>query len=324
MKNQNCKKTLINYVDSIFVVEGEMISDNGEDSYMFAINDNYGIVGVFDGCGGLGSRRYPEYNNKSGAYISSRIVSVTVMKWFEETCNANFKLSLNNVKDVCEDLKKVILSELKLCEQKTNINGIKGSMTKNFPTTSSIILFEHKNETLYSYYIWSGDSRGFILNEYGLAQITKDDIADESDAFDNISNDSCLTNVISAKNDFKLNRNVISCKSGCILITATDGCFAYFATPMEFEYMLTDTLLKSRSIDEWKCRINSFIKKYTADDYTIGIVVYGYDEFKKLKKNYIKRHEFIKNNYINKLSNADKNKAKQLWDEYKSNYYRGI
>lgn len=325
MERTENEKSLIDYIDSIFIADGEMIADNGEDGYMFSVNDNYGIIGVFDGCGGLGSRKYAEYNNKSGAYISSRAAAKAALTWFEKfSADKSKGLSQNTIKDICLELKVDIVNALKAYEQRTRSNTIKGSMTKSFPTTAAMILFENKNDMLYSFYIWAGDSRGFVLTPSGLTQITKDDIENEGDALDNISDDGKLTNVVSADGDFILNNRMITCEKKGVLITATDGCFGYFSTPMEFEYMLTDTLLKSNSIESWKKRISDYIKEYTADDYTVGLVAFGYKNFKKLKKEYSERHKLLYKKYIKRLDNTDKNEKLHLWNEYKDNYYRGV
>ena len=67
-------KNLLSEISTYFSISGEMIPQNGEDSYLYSFNENKGLVGVFDGCGGIGSRRYEILNGKTGAYIASRIV----------------------------------------------------------------------------------------------------------------------------------------------------------------------------------------------------------------------------------------------------------
>lgn len=324
MKKEINGQNLISYIDSIFMVDGEMVPENGEDSYMFSVNEAYGIVGVFDGCGGLGSRKYAEFGNKSGAYISSRVVSNTTLEWFGKFTEQEIEFSQNTVNGICDELKDGIVDELKSYEKNTRASGIKGSMTKSFPTTLSVILFAVKNAELNSLYIWAGDSRGFILNASGLAQITRDDIETSGDAFDNISDDGVLTNVVSAGGEFVLRSNIINCKTKGVLITATDGCFGYFSTPMEFEYMLVRTMVEAASIEEWQEKIREYIKGYTADDYTLGIVVFGYKSFKKMKKEYSKRCKLLFEKYIKKLEGAGEKEKKSLWDEYKNNYYRSV
>ena len=63
-KNKYKANSLISYTDLFFVVGGEMKPDNGEDSYVFSINDTHALLGVFDGCGGIGSRKYEMYGGK--------------------------------------------------------------------------------------------------------------------------------------------------------------------------------------------------------------------------------------------------------------------
>lgn len=324
MKSKRDTKSLLQCVDSIFAVSGEMIADNGEDSYLLSLNDAYGIVCVFDGCGGLGSRKYAEYENKSGAYIASRIVSKSVLTWFETFSEEKKEFSNKTTKNICDEIKQVIIENLKAYEQSTRSNGIKGSMTKNFPTTASIILFAPQKNALSASYIWAGDSRGFILTTAGLTQITKDDIEIEGDALENISNDSKLTNVISSDSNFILNSHIITYDKAGIFLTATDGCFGYYSTPMEFEYMLLDTLLQSDSIDDWSEKISDCIKKYTADDYTLGLVVFGFKNFKKMKKAYEQRHKSLYQEFIKNLDSADEKRKLDLWNTYKENYYRGF
>ncbi len=325
MKKGKNTNSLIDFLDSVFTVNGEMIENNGEDSYMYSVNDDYGIIGVFDGCGGLGSRKYTEYNNKSGAYISSRVTSKIVLNWFEKIShNADIQISGNTIDSLCSELKETIikgLNEYSIC---TRFNGIKGSMTKSLPTTASIILFSNKKSALYSSYIWAGDSRGFILKDSGLTQITKDDIENEADALENISDDGKLTNVISAEGDFNLNNRILNVKDSGILITASDGCFGYFSTPMEFEFMLLDTMQGSNNVDEWKYAMSEYIKKYTADDYTMAFTIFGYKSFKKMKKLYLDRYMLLKDKYISKLELSEQADRNQLWNEYKVNYYRGV
>ena len=248
------EKVLANYIDCIFTVYGEMIENNGEDCYMFSVDSDYGIIGVFDGCGGLGARKYAEYNHKSGAYIASFISAKTTLMWFEKICKKRIIFNSDECREICNDLKKDIVNELQKQTQGICSNGIKGSMVRSFPTTASVILFAIQNGLLYASFIWAGDSRGYILTPSGLTQITVDDIENKADAYVNISSDARLTNVVSAEGDFELNNQTDSFESPCVLITATDGCFGYFSTPMEFEYMLIDTLMKSIARKNGKIR----------------------------------------------------------------------
>jgi len=200
---------------------------------------------------------------------------------------------------------------------------MRGSLTKSFPTTASVILFSVNENKIYSSFIWAGDSRGFILTTDGLCQVTRDDIEGNGDALSNLITDSKLTNLVSANDDFVLHSRNIACDTPAVFITATDGCFGYYPTPMEFEFMLVDSLQHADSIDQWKANLEKSIREFTADDYTMGVAVCGYKSFKNLRKSFIPRREFLAKNYMSKLALESAEMKVTLWNEYKNTYYRG-
>lgn len=316
------KRSYNDFIDAVFVVNGEMIKDNGEDSFSYCVKENIGYVSVFDGCGGIGSRKYDEFDGKTGAYIASRACAGAAYEFFEEISGMDVLVSQNTYPKICEELEEVFYRKLSSIDNSTKKSAIKGSLTKNFPTTMSGILFKYDNKRYTSFFTWAGDSRGFILAPRGLTQITKDDVSGNEDAFTNLSNDGNLQNYISADGKFVLNHKSLAHDRGVVLITATDGCFGYFTTPMEFEYMLLNTLIHSSSINEWKQNLSEYILKYTGDDYTMGIVVIGFGNFKKLKRALIKRHKILYKRYIERLENVSKNDLHDMWRDYKKVYYR--
>lgn len=319
--NKINKDSLLSYVDTMFVSAGEMIPDNGEDSYSYAVNDKFGFVAVFDGCGGIGSRKYEEYDNKTGAYVSSHTVSKSMLDWFEKFSESNAAITDKNANIMGEEIRKQFTEKLKGIEKGTASTAIKGSLAKSFPTTASAIVFKHKSDKMQAAFLWAGDSRGYLLTNTGLKQLTVDDIEGEEDALSNLTSDARLSNMVYAGGDFKINSKVHECPREGILISATDGCFGYFKTPMEFEYMLLNTLVSSENIDDWKNKLSDYILKYTGDDYTLAVTVYGYKNFKLLKKMYAERERMLRLKYISQLGDADDEKLEKLWDEYKEGYY---
>ncbi len=318
------KHNLMDFLDTVFVVNGEMIKDNGEDSYACIVNKKYGLVGVFDGCGGIGSRKYDVYGNRTGAYLASHTAAKVVFKWFEKFSEEERGLNRENISEICSEIKENFDCELKELENGASKTTIKGSLAKSFPTTASLIMFTPRDQGMYASFVWVGDSRGFVLNSKGLTQITQDDIDSDADALSNISNDGRLSNVISASGDYVLNSKGVICSNKGILITATDGCFGYFSTPMEFEYMILSTLLNSKSIEDWKKRMGKYIREYAGDDYTLGIAIFGYSDFKNLKRHMAARNEKLYKEYISKLDNISEENKLKLWEEYKKTYYRGV
>lgn len=312
------KKTDNNFISEIstfFAISGEIIPQSGEDSFIYFFNENKGLIGVFDGCGGIGSRRYQTLDLKTGAYISARAVSECVANWFD-----NYS-ELEYIEDKTRILAQEINDTLALFKSKTTTSKIKGSMTKDFPTTLSITVLEKVNNELIADFIWAGDSRGYILREEGLVQITIDDIDESVDALDNISSDGVLTNIVSANANYVLHSKTVSIKKKCIIFNSTDGCFSYLKTPMEFEYLILYTLATAKSVNEWKSKVESSIRKFAGDDHTISLVAYGFKTFTEMQMYYQKRTEFLYEHYIKYLKNSTKQEIEILWNKYKKVYY---
>ncbi len=324
MKDNNSEK-LIDFIENFALVDGEMIKNNGEDCFMYSIKDNYGILAVFDGCGGIGSRKYEEFGSKTGAYIASRVIASATNDWFNDFSQKDADLTNHTLEEMCKQLHVRYDAELAKLESNASSSAMKGSLTKSFPTTASIIVFKRKGDKMLAAYIWAGDSRGFVLTpERGLSQITKDDIDESEDAMSNLSSDGRLTNVISAKGDYKMNGAGIALENPSILITATDGCFGYFSTPMEVEYMLLETIAESNNMIEWETKLKKYILKFTGDDHTLVALPFGYGSFKALKKAFAERKKYLYKNFIMKLEDATDMKKNRLWEKYKTNYYRGV
>lgn len=303
------------------IVCGEMIEDRGEDYYIASRSGSRGIIGVFDGCGGSGARRYEEYGDQTGAYISSRSAAAAVNRWFDKFCAEDCILSKNTLEDICISIENRIFAALKKINSRVKSRSLKGSILKDFPTTASMICYTRGEDSLYSAFLWCGDSRGYVLQEQGLVQVTRDDIGEGLDALSNLKNDGRLTNVISADGNFILHGTIIECRKPALLITATDGSFGYFSSPMEFEYMLLLTLAMSSDAEEWCAQIDELLHRIAGDDYTIGIYMYGFTDFSEVKSYFARREEALYSRYLLKWDQADDKERKELWDSYKTVYY---
>ena len=95
---------------------------------------------------------------------------------------------------------------------------------------------------------------GYLCDKDGLAQITMDDIRfHATDAFLPI----CIK-IVRMTKQWNADRTIsVHCKeikeiSPAIYISATDGCFGFLSSPMEFEHMLLSTLMESNTPEEWK------------------------------------------------------------------------
>ncbi len=306
----------------MFVAHGEMIEKNGEDSYIYTMREKLGLLGVFDGCGGIGSRKYETYGQKTGAYLASHVAAELTASWFEQFCETAETLERTPAREATETLGRVLEDGLKALEEKTEKSSVKGSLTRSFPTTASLILFYAKKDRVHASFLWAGDSRGYILTPHGLCQITKDDIDSEEDALSNITSDGRLSNLVSADEPVSLSFKSVVCSGPAIFISATDGCFGYLSTPMEFEYLLLSTLFESGSVEEWNEKLTKQMAQTAGDDYTLGIACFGCGHFQRLKRLYSARKRALYETYISKLDKTPET-AKRLWEEYKKTYYRG-
>ena len=306
-----------NFIDTLsthFLICQEMIEGKGEDSGFEEFNELGGISCVCDGCGGLGALSYPMAENKTGAYLASRITGGAVKTWFDDS------IERDSVFDV-QSLKQMIFTWLKSCEARSGSTGIKmkGSMIRPFPTTLACTVAYKQRNRIVTKHIWAGDSRTFFLTPKGLQQISEDDI-DGEDALSNISNDGVLTNIVTADGKFELHEKEIAINEPCILFAATDGCFGYLSSPMMFEYLILDALYKADNIESWKKNICSFIGEFSEDDYTFSLMAFGYDSFRSMKQAYVDRHDYIGNIAVTFESATDQEKQR-LWENYRGVYY---
>jgi len=54
--------------------EKEKLAGLGEDSFSYSfVGQEAGYISVFDGCGGMGARKYPKAGNKTGARVASKL-----------------------------------------------------------------------------------------------------------------------------------------------------------------------------------------------------------------------------------------------------------
>lgn len=293
-----------NALSMLFYVAGEAIPENGEDSFCIDMRDDRALVAVFDGCGGIGAQRYQSYCEKTGAYMASRAVAGAAEKWFADNTGA-------------ANLENYIRVALRVCTRFSDkqVSRLRGSLGKSFPTTMAAIVCDPvEDDNVRADCFWAGDSRCYLLDQAGLHQLTADDTPRGNDAMSNLTDDGVLTNMINGSEPFTLHRKSYAFSLPCILFSATDGCFGYIATPMEFELLLLRTLMDSKSISEWKEHLFELFSDVSGDDFTMCLAGYGFKDFRDVQRRFSKRFS-----ELDKLLEPE-NVRNNLWAKYRKEY----
>ncbi len=340
------KSSIMNLI--IDIPKKEKFGEDASPMFMESENKQISIIGVFDGMGGSGSTLYVENEEShTGAYLASRTVKNVVEQFFDEQLkDENFVFSQDKILILKEKIVDGLKS--KLNKQHYEQSKIRSSLIRTFPTTIAICIVFHHNTKSTIQTIWAGDSRIYCLSpENGLVQLTKDDLKLDNDPFQNIENDSPLSNMINLDEDFILNFKEVEIQGTSLILAATDGCFGYYSTPIHFENVLLKTMLDSTSIDEWQKRIIDELNKVSGDDFSMSLKCINNKEtdFKQLRNLFQNRLEVLYRDFMKDINNIDeimtrlrekeialkneieqyeskrKKLFEQLWDLYKKTNY---
>lgn len=319
MRNSDNKK-YFDIFDTIQVIDQPSCENLGEDSFYCANSTNSALISVCDGCGGLGARKYETYKRHTGAYIASRAVSGAIHDWYHK----NYGRSWKDAEQIASSIDKYIRKNFKICEKyAVERLNIKGSLIRKFPTTLALAYAETDGKELLLHALWAGDSRVYLVNHEGLAQLSLDD-TDVEDALENIYSDGPLTNVLSSDGNYEIHHKTIKISEPTIVFVATDGCFGYISSPMEFEYLLLKALIESKNPESFKKELRKQLSDYAGDDLVLGWMSYFYGNYKNTQKAYVNRVDFLEKNYIHIIqdSDYDENVIRELWYGYKPLYER--
>ncbi len=306
-------------LDTVWVIEKPAKESLGEDSFYCAAKGNSALVCVCDGCGGLGARKYETFEGHTGAYIASRAVSGGIHDWYHH----NYRKSWKNPRELSVTLDDYIRCVYAVCEPyAVEKMRIAGSMVRRFPTTLALAYAESDKEGILIHLLWAGDSRVYLLDENGLAQLTKDD-TDVEDALENLFSDGALTNVLSSDGKYQINYKTILLDKPALIFAATDGCFGYISSPMEFEYTLLRELSESKGPAEFKNRLRNVLAEYAGDDLAMGLMSFYYGSFDNTKNRLKKRLKELEAHYISPIHKEWSDElVRMLWNEYKKGYER--
>jgi serine/threonine protein phosphatase PrpC len=321
------------------------VAGEGEDADpILRVGPDLGLLGVFDGMGGAGGRVYDTPDGRrTGAYIASRFARNVVERLMMELIKPEWNL---DGPATAAELQRVLASSLtaRLAELKAPETSLRSRLVKALPTTMALAVLQRTDPaaSLYACHLfWAGDSRAYLAEaEAGLQQLTADDLRSGGDAMRNLTDDSVMSNCISADSDFHINHRQVELQAPFLLLCATDGCFAYVRSPMHFEHLLLSTLQGARDVPGWQRALEGAVTAITGDDAALALLGRGGDlnGFKKLFKD---RTVEVERRYIDPLdqldgqiSRAEQELAglrgrrvevgKQLWAVYKPSYERHL
>ncbi len=301
----------------------DKIPGHGEDSFCYSFCDTAGLLGAFDGCGGAGAKTHDYYSGHTEAYMASRFCAGVFYDYFCSLFPCARKAA-----DLAETVfaPQVVQRLIEFGPPKDESGfQIKGSGVRALPSTAAVALIQRtKDGSWLVSALWAGDSRVYIMDSQGLAQLTADDTT-VPDPMVNLYEDGVLRNIFCSDKPVKLHCKTIVMREPFLVFAATDGCFGYLSTPMEFEGLLLDTLLKTDCVAQWERNLADAITAIAGDDHTLCLAAYGYGDFATLQHSFAGRYASLTKNYllpVSRLPISDRESRYALWGSYRDNYMR--
>lgn len=306
-------------VDVIIQLNKPSFEGRGEDSFYCGSNSGSALVSVCDGSGGIGAKTYDTLSGHTGAYIASRLASGAIHDWYHDTASVIW----SDAAQMADDINRYINKAYDVCEPYAVDNvKIRGSLVRKLPTTLALAYASKARNGIRLDLVWAGDSRVYLLDSKGLAQLTLDD-ANVQDALENLTSDSPMTNVISGDRNYKLNTRTIFLNEPALVFACTDGCFGYVSSPMEFEHIILRSLADSKTPESFRDKMAEQFNYYAGDDYAMCLTSFGFGSFADTCKAFRKRLALLEKNYIIDNNAEDfYERVEGLWNEYKADYER--
>ena len=286
--------------------------DLNEDRAVVARRQAVRLLAAFDGCGGVGARRYQKLNNRTGAYLAAGLYAGCLQRWFDESAPgppqtpAGEALSALFLQTAVQYNAQVLKAEP---------SAVTGSMVRTLPSTAAIALLYPEAATV----LWAGNTRAYLLTGGGLRQLTQDDLAVPCGAFDSLYADSPITNYLSADQPFALHEITVPLPARGVFILATDGAFHALPTPMHLEALLLDTMCQATGKQQWKQLLKEQLSARAADDVTLILQPLGFAMLAEMQAHFDKRRRHVRQAYILPADQAERENItalRALWDLY--------
>ena len=311
-------------LSKVLTISHAVLPDEGEDSFALYEEAERTCLCAADGCGGLGSRRYADLENRTGAHIAARLVTNAVQSWaqMQKTLPATPEEGEKLCRELEGDL-NTMLRDFAAKHGAEESSRIVGSMQRRFPTTLCAALTQlgaaRWREVCF---LWCGDSRGYVLDADGLHQCTADHLRGKPDALESLYRDLPLARMLSADREAQISLRRMRANLPGAVIVATDGAFSSCLSPMEFEKLLIDTLLSAKSWDSWQRKLRNLIGKMAQDDATLLIEPCGVEAMADLQACMAPRREVLQKQFITPVRRhrKDLDYIREKWQQYRENY----
>ena len=313
-----------------------------------------GLLGVFDGLGGAGGEliKVGDGTEQTGAWMASREVRRLVRDAFDQNSKRSAPRAPHDVDiygdvvtrsdqefDFTVEIREVIQHRLDAYAHRIREMGggsrVKSKLIKMLPTTLAVCTYDLDKNKYTA--IWAGDSRVFYLRpQEGLLQVTTDDLRTNADAMQNLTEDSPMSNCVSADSEFVLHERQSDLQPFSVLLAATDGCFGYVQTPLHFEHLLLSSMQEAADWQDWARRLLACILQVTGDDATLSAAVIGWRDFRECQERFqaragwcadrVRTYDEIHGRVQRlhrELDQARKELSRTkstLWEEYRSTY----
>lgn len=148
----------------------------------------------------------------------------------------------------------------------------------------------------------------------------------EKNAMSNLRSDGALTNVVAADQPFTLHTGKtlrFEEDEPYMVLAATDGCFGYLPTPMDFEDMVLSCLLQARTPAGFRQKLEESISETAGDDYTLAFMSFGYGDFMSMQDSVRERAKRLRHDYMDWMEqDTSLEMQEHLWEEYRAGYER--
>lgn len=257
---------------------------------------------VCDGLGGGGQNAYiVDGEKRTSAYLGSRKISEAcktfILEHYDDFCS-----HMQDPAPLVARLKTYISQVLdQFVAEKGLRNIVKGKSMQMLPSTLAAIVYKHYDDHTDALVLSAGDSRAYMLTpEYGLQQISKDDVFEKVDAYEKTAT---MTNNIRQDGEYHINYGYFSLPSKCILFVCTDGCFDYIITPMDFEYRLGYAINKCGGVlEENSNNLGNYFgamleSSGLKDDCTMAGTVLGFSSSEEIYSQFLVRTKNVGEKY---------------------------